>query len=475
VRVVAYHCLGLAWLTIVFPAVGVMFALAGSLMAASLDRTGPAAVGRRLRRLLPPVWMLAAVCVPVMIAGGMRLDWSVLLWLFPVDDPPANGWGAATLGMIWYLREYLWFVLLSPLALPAFRRWPAICLLTPLGLLIVFTLTGVKPPGVISDLALYGDCWLLGFAQHDGVLRRMRRSTLLFTAGLLAAVGGWWFLTHPSARGYDLNDIPLGNALWTMGFLLVLLTFAPSWSATEGAVRERPWAARLPTTAQLLTAVNSRAMTMYLWHQTAIGVTVLAAGRWRVDLTGLTGRLLLLIGVATLLAAAVVGFGWVEDLAARRRPSIIPRSGYRPPSPREGRPDPAMVAVGSGRPLGLVPRRPVGVPLPRGPVPGSPAPRRHAEQPGQPDHAQYPGGGAACAAHGKRPTGDHGRVIAVDEHPDAAGIQEIHLAEIHDDRSAPRDADRLAQRAAQPPRRQQVDRTGDLDDHLAAAAGHPHL
>jgi hypothetical protein len=36
--VIVYHSLGLAWLTVAFPAVGLMFALAGSLMAASLDR-----------------------------------------------------------------------------------------------------------------------------------------------------------------------------------------------------------------------------------------------------------------------------------------------------------------------------------------------------------------------------------------------------------------------------------------------------
>jgi peptidoglycan/LPS O-acetylase OafA/YrhL len=53
VRVVVYHATGWAALTVVFPAMSVMFALAGSLMAASLDRWGPWAVERRMRRLLP--------------------------------------------------------------------------------------------------------------------------------------------------------------------------------------------------------------------------------------------------------------------------------------------------------------------------------------------------------------------------------------------------------------------------------------
>lgn len=38
VRVVLYHLFGWAWLTVLFPSMGVMFALAGSLMARSLSR-----------------------------------------------------------------------------------------------------------------------------------------------------------------------------------------------------------------------------------------------------------------------------------------------------------------------------------------------------------------------------------------------------------------------------------------------------
>jgi hypothetical protein len=264
--------------------------------------------------------------------------------------------------MVWYLREYLWFVLLSPLVLPAFRRWPVICLLTPIGLLIGFTLTGVKPPGVLSDLALYGGCWLLGFARHDGLLHRLRRSTLLLAAGVLAGLGACWFLSHPGPRGYDLNDIPLGNALWTMAFLLVLLGWTPARPEPRHAGRTAPqhaaptapqhaaptphrrpgWAR--PRTARLLAAVNSRVLTVYLWHQTAIGLTVLAAGRWQVDLARGAGRLFLVTGVVMLLMVAVVGFGWVEDLAARRRPALLPRSGRPRRSPqREARSEPAMV------------------------------------------------------------------------------------------------------------------------------------
>src|SRR5436190_22375998 len=73
VRVIVYHTLGFWWLTVIFPAMGLMFALGGSLMAASIDRSGPAAIGRRLRRILLPVWVLASIAVVSMsFVGGTQ-------------------------------------------------------------------------------------------------------------------------------------------------------------------------------------------------------------------------------------------------------------------------------------------------------------------------------------------------------------------------------------------------------------------
>jgi peptidoglycan/LPS O-acetylase OafA/YrhL len=53
-----YHLFWWGWLSVAFPSMGVMFALAGTLMAASLDRSRGGrwgVIGRRLRRLLPPL------------------------------------------------------------------------------------------------------------------------------------------------------------------------------------------------------------------------------------------------------------------------------------------------------------------------------------------------------------------------------------------------------------------------------------
>lgn len=56
VRVVAFHAFPFAVLEFVFPSMGVMFALGGSLMVKSIDRSARDAVRNRLRRLLPALW-----------------------------------------------------------------------------------------------------------------------------------------------------------------------------------------------------------------------------------------------------------------------------------------------------------------------------------------------------------------------------------------------------------------------------------
>ncbi|SBT45938.1 acyltransferase family protein [Micromonospora auratinigra] len=338
VRVVVYHVTGYATLTLVFPAMSVMFALAGSLMAASLDRSGVPAVARRLRRLLPSLWVLAAVFVPAMLLTGLPLTPKVLLWLFPVSDPPANYWGGLALSPIWYLRDYLWFVLASPLALWLFRRALLPTLLAPYALLAAIEL-GVLPdaPTVLRDFGLYFGAWLLGFAHHDGLLRRMGNRVLVPLVLLLGAGGLGWIFTHPGPRGYDLNDIHLGNALWSAAFILVAIGRAPE---------RAPWVDRNPVFGRAVTVLNRRALTVYLWHMpfvVALTPLVGLVGWGPRDPVGLWLRVALvfaLVGMVTLLV------GWVEDVAARRTPELLPGR------PRRTVADRAAAAPASPAPAG---------------------------------------------------------------------------------------------------------------------------
>jgi peptidoglycan/LPS O-acetylase OafA/YrhL len=320
IRVVVYHTTGWAFLTVLFPAMSVMFALGGSLMAASLDRTGTAAVGRRLRRLLPSLWVLAAVFVPAMLLTGLASDWRLLLWVVPLADPPVSEWGGVYLSPIWYLRDYLWFVLVSPAALWLFRRAPIPMLLAPYVLLAALELGLLSTAApIVRDFGLYFGAWLLGFAHHDGLLARVNRWLLVTVALGLGATGAAWMFTHPGPRGYDLNDIPIANALWAGGFMLVLLRFAPASTV---------WTERRAWVSRLVTVLNSRALTIYLWHMPVVilvGILVLPQG------ANVPVRL---VAVFAAVAAAVALFGWVEDVAARRRPTMLPGRRRTPVPPR---------------------------------------------------------------------------------------------------------------------------------------------
>jgi peptidoglycan/LPS O-acetylase OafA/YrhL len=80
-------------------------------------------------------------------------------------------------------------------------------------------------------------------------------------------------------------------------------------------------------------AVNRRALTIFLWHQAVIAFVrnlALVAG---VSLLGGTGGLIQLTSVFVLVGAVVLSLGWVEDLAARRRPQLVPLP-RRTPAPR---------------------------------------------------------------------------------------------------------------------------------------------
>ncbi|MGR6321520.1 acyltransferase [Micromonospora soli] len=372
VRVVVYHVTGYAALTLVFPAMSVMFALAGSLMAASLDRTGVPAVLRRLRRLLPSLWVLAAIFVPAMLLTGLPLTPKVLLWLFPVSDPPANYWGGLALSPIWYLRDYLWFVLASPLVLWLFRRAPLPTLLAPYALLATIEF-GIFPdaPTVLREFGLYFGAWLLGFAHHDGLLRRMRNRVLVPTALVLGAAGLSWIFTHPGPRGYDLNDIHLGNALWSAAFILVAIGRAPA---------EAAWVDRNRVLSRAVTVLNRRALTIYMWHMPfVVALTPL------VGLVGWSPRYPLGLAIRVVLVFALVGVvtllvGWVEDMAARRTSELVPgrarrtlaeRAAAAPASPAPAGAETELVAAGAGAARAAAPH----IPAPRIPAPADHAPR----------------------------------------------------------------------------------------------------
>jgi peptidoglycan/LPS O-acetylase OafA/YrhL len=339
VRVVVYHLFGWPWLSLLLPAMGVMFALAGSLTAASLDRraAGPV-IASRLRRLLPPLWALAVLAVPVMLVTGWTREddgahpFSVArlaFWILPLGDPPGSDRAVDVWAPLWYLRAYVWFVLLSPLLYAAWKRigWAAVA--APVLVMLALDLTGLDLTGLglpetadaaLWDFVTYGACWIAGFAHHDGRLARLRPARLVPAVVVLGAAALYWLRGHPGEDGYDLNEVAESQALWSLAFVLLVLRWRPPMG----------WLARARPLDRLVTLLNVRAVTVYLWHNLAIAavwpvLTLVALddlGRWDVPVDLLTAMLFT--------GAAVLAFGWVEDVAARRRPRLWPATATPP-------------------------------------------------------------------------------------------------------------------------------------------------
>ncbi|MFD8424253.1 acyltransferase [Streptomyces sp. NPDC059466] len=358
VRVVVYHLFGWAWLSILFPSMGVMFALAGSLMARSLSRPAWSVIRSRVRRLLPPLWAFSAVALALMFAGGWNPahdpdtgggGWGVadvLNYIVPVGAPPYpahagsdsglldSTWAEQAAGPLWYLRAYLWFVVASPLLLWAFRRVPWATLLAPLALTAVVGTGLVTLPGetgnAVTDFAVYGGCWVLGFAHHEGMLVKVPRYLAISCSTAVMALALWWASGHLGPEGWDLNDIPLADALWSFGFVVILLQYSPSWRELPG---------RLAKWDKLVTLSNNRAVTIYLWHNMLIMATFPIVDRMY-DLPFMGGdgataaldatyMLWTFVLVWPLIGLAVLAFGWIEDIAAKRGPRLWP-NGAKP-------------------------------------------------------------------------------------------------------------------------------------------------
>lgn len=333
-RVVFYHGFAFSWLPWI-PAMGVMFALAGSLMVRSIDKSPKQAVISRFRRLVPVVWAFGLIWVPLMIwhdgspttwtngAGDSIPIWQMAFWILPAGDPPGTHWGEIAWGVLWYLKTYLWFVALSPVLLWAFRKkaWtPWVVFALPFLVMMVADAGFIPSDGwygsTLYDTLTYLGCWLIGFAHGTGLLKRLP-IWLLVAIGCGVAGLGLWYMSGPGnaeaieegAKPWVIENSNFALGLYSFGVVFILMRFS---SRME-------WLKKQPIIDRIITIMNARAVTIYLWHNTALVLAMMLADHFAIypwyfwfPVTWV------LIGVA------VLGFGWVEDFAARRKPELLP-------------------------------------------------------------------------------------------------------------------------------------------------------
>lgn len=326
-RVVVWHLLAVEWLTWI-AAMPIMFFAAGMFLARSSAEGRVSFLRRRLRRLLIPMWGYAIGVAATMIyvplgderwTGPGNIATGALTWVFPMVDPVSSAWHGGWLSShLWYLRAYVWLLVLAPLVLVVARR-------------LVLGAVGVAAAAAYLEAAarlrwpvlgdgslrvLLGDIVVYGFFTAAGVAYAQRRHAPSAPWAAVVAV----VLFAGAAAFAVLVPLPPGgvNSSYAATFLTGL-----AWLALVAAAR-RPLeaVARKRVVERVAHAVSRRALTVYLWHPIAIVLSyalVPQGHRWYYPaLAGST---------VALTAITVVAVGWLEDVARdepRRRRLHLP-------------------------------------------------------------------------------------------------------------------------------------------------------
>lgn len=350
-RVVLWHTFAAPWLSWIFPAMPVMFFLAGAVLAGSPGRpvgrdpagrsAGLRTLARRLVRILLPFWVYSATVLAITVVrptvsgpglgsggGTDRFDWPAVLLPLPRTSGTDRDW---LTGHLWYLTDYLVLLVLLPVAALLARRVRAVVAGALAGLVALEAAPLLGVPSLVGtarmaagDLLCYGLFAVLGVAwatrRPAPPDRRAVRVRATAGLGLIAATLAAATVV-PLPRG-SLNESYLLLGVAALGWLLLI-------GAAERPLRRL---AGVPRVAPAARAVSARALTIYLWHPAAIFLALALAptGPWSVP-----SVLLLTVGFT---AAAVAAVGWVEDVAARRPARWWPSGARRTRRPTDRRP-----------------------------------------------------------------------------------------------------------------------------------------
>lgn len=307
-RVVTYHVTG-SWQLTAFTSLPLMFFIAGTLYAASLERRpAPSVVRARYRRILVPYWGYAAAMVALWAVLGLLGQLTPAQWVgvaFPVlsidgvSGPDPDTAVHFTWFALWYIQMHLVLALVGGPLRRAQRRWQRGYWLS---LLALFLLAAPTAPGVALGL-FYTAAWSLGYLHDEGRVEAWLRTRWTRICLVLGPLGAATFFVF-----YDrvIAVAALGAVMLGIFWLSLALGLQP---------RIEPWLEQRRPRA--VTAwFSQRSLTIYLWHGAALfAVTELA-------LPG--GMVTRLVGTIALVILSVVAFGWLEDLAARRPAQLWP-------------------------------------------------------------------------------------------------------------------------------------------------------
>ena len=274
----------------------------------------------RLRRLGTPV-------VP------MLLLWLVLCtvaYLAGVDPATLRTASQVALVPTWFLAAYVLVVACTPWTLALWERsgWWSVAAGLALGGLVDWLSIGLGNDlvGFLNYLVVWASVHQLGYAWRDGSLAGAPRRLLLAVVGAVGVLLLVWLGPYPvSMVGVDNatlnNSYPTRVTLGFLGMLQGGLLLALEPALARWLRRPGPWRATI--------LVNARIMTLYLWHLTAMVLTIgvlVALGGPGLHVEPLTAgwwwtRPLWWLVLGAVVTAFIVVFGRFEDPVRETRPA----------------------------------------------------------------------------------------------------------------------------------------------------------
>jgi peptidoglycan/LPS O-acetylase OafA/YrhL len=326
-RVVTYHTTT-QWVLTSFTAMPLMFFIAGSLYANSIERRSTKSVViDRYRRILFPYWLYVVALIVLWgflgVLGEVRgISWiSFIMPVLSFNGPEGPGTGTlleVTWIPLWYLQMHLILSLVGGWMRNMQQRHGRRYWYVLVGLMVL-----TLPLG-IGALFFYAISWSLGYLQHDGTL------------------GPWLRESWKRARLTNGLSNPVLRERWTtiaiatgpIGFL-AFIGFHNSNEAVAGlggialgvfwlavALGIRPWLEPKLESGWVRSTVHwmsSRSLTIYLWH------SMIWYGIIKLELPGYESMFARMAYMVVLIPVACVAVGWLEDISARKKPEIWPR------------------------------------------------------------------------------------------------------------------------------------------------------
>ena len=251
-RVITWHASGWSFTTWIISSVPAMFVVTGALLARSLQKGSAFHVLRkRFKRLLVPLWCYSIVVYALSLYFQVRTS---AIWTFflPFNQPTsliASQWFTSAM---WYLRAYVWVLVLAPFIYVLTRRWKSLIPAVGIVAVVAFGIWNTDTSGfswAVGDILLYSTCTAAGMAWL--VHGRPSARTLHYAAiAFLAAACGWLLYRQP-LDGVVNNDHVLH--LLVGGFWTALLLHFPKTLSSF-------------STTAVSRFLNRYPLSIYLWH-----------------------------------------------------------------------------------------------------------------------------------------------------------------------------------------------------------------